>query len=102
MPRILYLSIDNCKLAQNSVFCIYVINTGEGGVMKYREVLQQLIDEKNVNPAEIERRCGVKRRTIYEVLSGRSKSPSFHNAKKIADALGVPLQYFADMVDEDD
>ena len=69
--------------------------------MKYREVLQQLIDEKDITPAEIERRCGVKRRTIYEILSGRSKSPSFINAKKIADALDVPLQYFADKVDED-
>jgi len=70
--------------------------------MKYRDVLQDLIDKTGTNPAEIERKCGVKRRTIYEILSGRSKSTSFINAKKIADALGVPLQYFADLVDEDD
>lgn len=69
--------------------------------MKYREVLQELIDETGITPAEIERRCGVKKRAIYEVLKGRTNAPSFINAKKIADALGVPIQYFADKVDED-
>lgn len=70
--------------------------------MKYREVLQQLIDKTGITPAEIERRSGVKKRSIYEILKGRSKAPGFINSKKIAEAIGVPLQYFADRVDEDD
>ena len=70
--------------------------------MTYREVLAELIEQTGITPAEIERRSGVKARSIYEVLKGRTHAPSFINAKKIADALGVPLQYFADRVDEDD
>lgn len=69
--------------------------------MRYGEYLRTLLGEVGMTQKELAAKSGVGKTTIGELVSGRSKSPSFANAKRIADAMGVPLQQFADNVDED-
>jgi transcriptional regulator with XRE-family HTH domain len=67
--------------------------------MKYGEYLKYLLDEKGMSQTELAEKSGIGKTTIGELIKGRSKEPTFSKAKRIADALGVPLQQFADNVD---
>lgn len=69
--------------------------------MTFGEALVQLMDERGMKPAELARLSGVNKQTINELVKGRSKEPTFSKAKALANALGVDLQVFADMTDED-
>lgn len=66
--------------------------------MTYAEVLQELLDEKDVKPAELAKRIGKNRSTIGTILKGKNE-PRLRTAKAIADALEVDLDYFLDRMD---
>lgn len=67
--------------------------------MTYAEVLRQLLEEKNVKPAELARMVGTNRSSIGSLLDGKAQEPKLRKAKKIADALDVSLEYFTDRMD---
>ena len=69
--------------------------------MKYGEYLRYLLDEKGMTQAELAEKSGVGKSTIGELVKGRSKEPTLIKAKRIADALGVPLQQFVDNIDDE-
>lgn len=68
--------------------------------MKYGEYLKQLLDERGMTQSELAERSGIGKSTIGEWIKGRTNEPTFSKSKRIADALGVPLQQFADNVDD--
>ena len=70
--------------------------------MKYGEYLKLLLEERGMTQAELAERSGIGKSTIGEWIKGRTKEPTFSKSKRIADALGVPLQQFADSIDDDD
>lgn len=68
--------------------------------MTFGEALLYLMDKQGVKPSELSKRTGIWKSTISELTSGRSREPTFSKAKKLADGLGVPLERFAELVDE--
>lgn len=68
--------------------------------MTFGEVLLMLMKEKGITPTELAQRSGVKKSTINELIKGRSREPTFSKAKRLANGLGVPLELFAELVDE--
>lgn len=69
--------------------------------MTFGAVLAELLEEREMSVAEVARLSGVRETTIRELVKGRSKDPTFTNAKLIADALGVTLQAMWDRMQED-
>lgn len=55
----------------------------------FRQSLERLMLEKDVNAPEIARRSGLNRRMVYDIIEGRSQSPKIDTVFKIAKALGV-------------
>lgn len=70
--------------------------------MTYGEVLDYLISESGLSRAEVARRAGIGRSQITDLIKGRTSEPTISKAKAIADALGVSVQFFIDMMDDDD
>lgn len=70
--------------------------------MTFGEMLVLLMEEKGISRTELARLSGVSKQSITELVKGRTKEPTFSNAKALADALGVTLQEMADMVFETD
>jgi len=53
-------------------------------------IFRNLLDKKNLKQADLCRLTGIESSLMSEYFNGR-KSPGLHNAKLIADALGVTL-----------
>lgn len=53
--------------------------------------LSAAIDRKQTNPAEVARRAGLNPTAVYDILTGKSRSPKLDTVNKIAAALGVPF-----------
>lgn len=70
--------------------------------MTYGEVLDYLISESGLSRAEVARRAGIGRSQITDLIKGRTSEPTISKAKAIADALGVSVQFFIDMMDGED
>lgn len=70
--------------------------------MTFGEMLLKLMDEKGINQAELARRSGMSKQNITELVKGRSKEPSFSKAVAIARALGVSVEYMANLVNEEE
>lgn len=66
--------------------------------MRYGEVLQHYLDAKGMSRSELARRVGCGRSQITEYINGESKEPTLTRAKKIADALDVPLEEMLSML----
>lgn len=56
--------------------------------------LKELLELRNMKQAELARRIGVSATTINSVIKRNSKSMDFSVMEKIADVLGVPIEYF--------
>lgn len=69
--------------------------------MTFGEALMFVMKEKGISTTELEARSGVNKQTITELLKGRSKEPKFTSAKKLANGLGVPLELFVQLTDDD-
>lgn len=54
--------------------------------------LEATMERKGTNPAEVARRSGLNPTGVYDILSGKSKSPRLDTLNRIAvQGLGVPL-----------
>lgn len=64
--------------------------------------IEALMKAKGLNAHEVARRMGRNPTVVYDILSGKSRSPKIETLGKIATALGVPLPIlFEDSPDED-
>lgn len=66
--------------------------------MTFGEMLVKLMDERSMTQAELARRSGLSKQIVNEIIRGRTKEPTFSNAKALADGLDVSLLDFADML----
>ena len=66
--------------------------------MTYGEALRHLMRECGVEQAELARRIGRSRSYVSQLMSGKVKEPTLSAAYAIADALGVKVQTFLDLM----
>jgi transcriptional regulator with XRE-family HTH domain len=69
--------------------------------MEYRKALATILREQGVSQADLARRIGKSRSYVSQLMSGRVNEPSLSIAFKIADALGVTVQDFIDLMKVD-
>lgn len=55
--------------------------------------IQAAIDSRGLNPAVLSRMAGVNPTGVYDILSGKSRSPKIETVAKIAEALGMPIAF---------
>ena len=61
-------------------------------VMLVARNIEAVMARKHTNPAEVARRAGINPTGVYDILSGKSRSPRLDTLHKIAVAgLGVPF-----------
>ena len=53
--------------------------------------LESLMEARQTNASEVARRAGINPTGVYDILSGKSRSPKIETLGKIAGALGVPI-----------
>lgn len=53
--------------------------------------LAAVMEARQTNAAELARRAGINPTGVYDILSGKSRSPKIETLGKIAGALGVPI-----------
>ncbi len=56
------------------------------------ELLKRLMQEKNLTPAEIERRKGVPEQTVKNIVGGKTGNPGIENLAPICEELGIPIE----------
>ena len=61
--------------------------------MSFRENLKSELDFQDIKVKELAASSGISKRTIDQYLSSAAKMPSAENAVKIAQALGVTVEY---------
>jgi transcriptional regulator with XRE-family HTH domain len=59
--------------------------------------LQYLLKEKNLSPAELERKAGLKMSAVRNILTGQSKKPSGETLYFISRVLGVSVDELLDI-----
>ena len=69
--------------------------------MTYNEALRHLMRERGVKQVELARAIGRSRSYVSQLMSGEVKEPLLSTAYAIADALGVKVQDFLDLMHED-
>lgn len=57
-------------------------------------IVERLLNEKNMSQYELAKLMGVSTGTITELKKGRIKKPSFELIEKVADALEVSMDVF--------
>lgn len=60
-------------------------------VMLVARNIQAMIDRKQTNAAELARLAGINPTGVYDIMSGKSRSPRLDTIAKIAAALNVPV-----------
>lgn len=68
--------------------------------MTFAEVMKRLMDEQGLNQSDVAARIGKPRQYISKLITGYIKDPTFDVACRIADALGVTIGEFAEMMKE--
>ena len=53
--------------------------------------IQAIMERKNLSAPEVARRAGLNQTGVYDILSGKSRSPKIETLGKIAKALNVPV-----------
>ena len=66
--------------------------------MTYGEALRYLMRESGIEQAELARRIDKSRSYVSQLMSGKVKEPTLSVAFAIADALGVRVQTFLDLM----
>ena len=64
--------------------------------------LEHAMKAQGTNPAELARRAGLNPTGIYDILSGKSKSPRLDTISKIADAIHLPIVALFEERSDDD
>lgn len=55
--------------------------------------IEALMEQKGLDAAKLARLAGLNPTGIYDILSGKSRSPKIETIGKIARGLGVPVSY---------
>ena len=58
--------------------------------------LVDLLTAKKIKPGTLATMTGISKSTIYSIIKRNNKNVDFSTMEKIADALGVPVEYFYD------
>lgn len=66
--------------------------------MTYGEALRYLMRESGIEQAELARRIDKSRSYVSQLMSGKVKEPTLSVAYAIADALGVRVQDFLNLM----
>jgi transcriptional regulator with XRE-family HTH domain len=67
-----------------------------GEVMGIGEKLADLLKIKNIRPGTLASETGIPKSTIYSIIKRDTGKVSYSVIETIADALGVPVEYFID------
>lgn len=59
-----------------------------------REVLIELLEERNITEYKLSKMTGISTGTLSDFRTGKTKALSFENFEKIADALDISLDLF--------
>lgn len=70
--------------------------------MEYGKALRRILKEMDVKQADLARRMGTSTAYISQLCSGKIKEPTLSRAYEIADALGVSVDRFVDLMREQD
>ena len=68
--------------------------------MDFAHAVRHLFNESGLTQADLCRRGGFSRAYVSMLLSGKVDNPKFDRACQIADALGVTLQDFRELMDD--
>jgi transcriptional regulator with XRE-family HTH domain len=58
--------------------------------------LEELLNAKKIKPGTLATMTGISKSTIYSIIKRNNKNVAYSTMEKIADALGVPVEYFYD------
>lgn len=58
------------------------------------EKIKELLDKRGMRQSDLARITGISKTTINSIIMRNNKSVDFSAMEKIADALGVPIEYF--------
>ena len=70
--------------------------------MTYSEALRLLMRERGFEQVDLARAIGSSRSYVSQLMSGKVKEPKLSAAYAIADALGVTVQDFLNLMHSDD
>ena len=68
--------------------------------MEYGTALRTILRELDVTQADLARRMGTSTAYVSQLCSGKIKEPTLSKAYDIADALGVSIDRFIDLMRE--
>ena len=71
-------------------------------VQTVAENIRALMDRRDMNASELARAAGVNPTGVYDILSGKSRSPRLDTVHKIAVALKVPVSQLFEQVGTDE
>lgn len=66
--------------------------------MTYGQALRYLMRERDIKPVELANRIGRSRSYVSQLMSGKVGEPALSTAYAIADALGVTVQDFLNLM----
>ena len=66
--------------------------------MEYGKALRVILRELDVKQAELARRIGTSTSYVSQLCSGKIKEPTLSKAYEIADALGVSVNEFVELM----
>lgn len=66
--------------------------------MEYGKALRRILRELDVSQAELARRMDTSTAYVSQLCSGKIKEPTLSKAFEIADALGVSVDQFAELM----
>ena len=69
--------------------------------MEYGKALRLILREVDMSQADLARRIGTSTAYVSQLCSGKIKEPSLTHAYDIADALGVTIDYFVQLMREE-
>ena len=61
------------------------------------EKIKKLLEDRGMRQTDLARITGIPKQTINSIVVRNNKSVDFSSMEKIADALGVPIEYFKEM-----
>lgn len=59
------------------------------------ELIQYAMDKRDISQADLARKTGLSTAVVSQIVSGKTKNPTFEKVLKISSALNVPLDYLA-------
>lgn len=69
--------------------------------MEYGKALRIIIKEQGIKQADLARRIGTSTAYIPQLCVGKIKEPTLSKAYEIADALGVSVDHFVELMRSD-